>query len=64
MAQLVGETLDVVWFQAWLVPDDIVVGWCHSALTHTLGHQEEVITGGEGKENNNISYIKRWFLVA
>ena len=71
MAELVGESLHVVWFEGVGVTDDVEVGRCDRALTHTLAHQEEIIpawiTGrgerGEGvrakrvsKEKNDIQY--------
>ena len=43
MAELVGESLHVVWFEGVGVTDDVEVGRCDRALTHTLAHQEEII---------------------
>ena len=43
VAELVGEPLHVVRFQATGVPDDVEVGGSDSSLTHTLARQEEII---------------------
>ena len=43
MAEFVGESLHVVWFEGVGVTDDVEVGRCDRALTHTLAHQEEII---------------------
>lgn len=43
VAELIGESLNVIWFESRCVPDDIEVGWSDSPLTDALAHQEEVI---------------------
>ena len=43
MAQLVGESLEVVWFESRGVRNDVVVGGSDSALTDSLAHNKEVV---------------------
>lgn len=43
LTHLVGETLDVVWFESTVVPNDVEACWCDSALAHGLRDQVEVV---------------------
>lgn len=49
MAELVGQSLDVVGLQATAVIDDIVVCWGHTPTPHCLAHDEKVIPGKAGR---------------
>ena len=43
MGQLVGQPLEVIWFEATCVIHYIVVGWSNSSLSDRLANQKEVI---------------------
>lgn len=62
MAELVGQSLDVVGLQATAVIDDIVVCWGHTPTPHCLAHDEKVIPGKAGrarKGKNTCFYIRK-----
>ena len=46
MSKLVGEALDVVWFEVTAVVDNVVVGRRNCSLSDRLAHQKEIIPDG------------------
>lgn len=43
VAEFVGESLHVIWFETAVVEHHIVVSRCHTTETHSLTYYEEVI---------------------
>lgn len=43
VAEFVGESLHVIWFEAAVVENHVVVSRCHTTEAHSLTDYEEVI---------------------